>query len=228
MAWAIVYYSFLGSPEPQLGNSNSSHASLFCNSQYGNIGYNTGKQNRKSTYPLISVQYHTVFLTLIQNLFVNRFYLGIRRHNLNIMDFYILIDNAKQGPFPVEELANRNITPNTMVWTIGFSNWKQAKDVPELSELLSNMPPELPKQKPMPKTWMVESILVTCLCCLPLGIIGIVYATKVETAYYNQQYKLAQYYSSKARKWTLWGFCIALILFVIYSVSIILYILAPL
>ena len=55
---------------------SSSHASFFCNSQYGNIGYNTDKQNRKSTYQLISVQYHTVFLTLIQNLFINGYLLG--------------------------------------------------------------------------------------------------------------------------------------------------------
>lgn len=144
------------------------------------------------------------------------------------MDFYILINNAKQGPFPVEELADRSITPNTMVWTIGFSNWKQTKDVPELSEILSNLPPEPPGQMPMPKTWLVESILVTCLCCLPLGIIAIVYALKVETTYNNQQYKLAQYYSNKAYRWTLWGFLIALILFLIYIVSIVTYILAPL
>ena len=30
-----------------------------------------------------------------------------------------------------------------------------------------------------PKTWMAESILVTILCCLPFGIIGIVNAAKV-------------------------------------------------
>ena len=47
---------------------------LFCNSQYGNIGYNTGKQNRKSIYLLISVQLLVVFPTLIQNLFTNAIY----------------------------------------------------------------------------------------------------------------------------------------------------------
>ena len=34
-----------------------------------------------------------------------------------------------------------------------------------------------------PKTWMVESILVTILCCLPLGIVGIVNAAKVNSLY---------------------------------------------
>lgn len=144
------------------------------------------------------------------------------------MDFYILINNSKQGPFPVEELANKSITPNTMVWAIGFSNWKPANQVPELSDLLSSLPPEPPliKTNTMPKTWLAESILVAILCCLPLGIIGIIYATKVDTAYYNQQYELAQYYSRKARKWTLWGFYIALILFLLYIAVLTFYIIA--
>ncbi|MCC2589386.1 CD225/dispanin family protein [Chryseobacterium sp. MFBS3-17] len=31
-----------------------------------------------------------------------------------------------------------------------------------------------------PKNWLVESILVTLFCCLPLGVVGIVYAAGVE------------------------------------------------
>lgn len=30
-----------------------------------------------------------------------------------------------------------------------------------------------------PKTWLTESILVTLLCCLPIGIAGIIQANKV-------------------------------------------------
>jgi len=35
-------------------------------------------------------------------------------------------------------------------------------------------------QKP-PKSWLVESILVTLFCCLPFGIAGIVNASRVES-----------------------------------------------
>lgn len=31
-----------------------------------------------------------------------------------------------------------------------------------------------------PKNWLIESILVTVLCCLPLGIVGIINASSVE------------------------------------------------
>ena len=34
-----------------------------------------------------------------------------------------------------------------------------------------------------PKNWLVESILVTVLCCLPFGIAGIVNASKVEVLF---------------------------------------------
>ena len=60
------------------------------------------------------------------------------------MEFYILINNVKQGPFPLDALASKNITPNTMVWTVGFTDWKPAKQVPELSDLLACLPPEPP------------------------------------------------------------------------------------
>lgn len=36
-----------------------------------------------------------------------------------------------------------------------------------------------------PKNWLIESILVTVLCCLPLGIIGIINASSVEGKFAN-------------------------------------------
>lgn len=36
-----------------------------------------------------------------------------------------------------------------------------------------------------PKNWLVESILVTLFCCMPLGIVGIIYAASVEGKYAN-------------------------------------------
>lgn len=132
------------------------------------------------------------------------------------MQYYILQNNIKQGPFSEEELSSKNINANTMVWSVGFANWKEAKDVPELSNILSNLPPEPPVLKSMPKTWLVESILVTCFCCLPFGIIGIVNATKIEEEYNCGNYQQALQHSKQAKKWVFLGFFIALALFLIY------------
>lgn len=132
------------------------------------------------------------------------------------MEFYILQNNKKQGPYSLEELSNKNINADTMVWNVGLSNWKPAKTVSELSDLLSNLPPVPPPSQSMPKTWLVESILVTCFCCLPFGIVGIINATKIETLYSSGAYAQALYYSKQAKKWTLWGFFTAMALFFIY------------
>ena len=133
------------------------------------------------------------------------------------MEYYILKNNLKEGPYSIEDLKTKNITANTMIWKVGLSDWVSANQVGELSELLSNLPPEAPaSQQVPPKTWFVESILVTCLCCLPFGIVGIINATKVESLYHNKQYDLAQQHSNQAKKWTLWGFFIMLGVWILY------------
>lgn len=56
-----------------------------------------------------------------------------------------------------------------------------------------------------PKNYLVESILVTILCCLPLGIVGIINATKVETLFAAGDYDGAQRAADDAKKWCKWG-----------------------
>lgn len=143
------------------------------------------------------------------------------------MEFYILQKNAKQGPYSIDELRKLDISHNTMVWSRGFVNWREAKNVPELSEILSMLPPDAPMNHIMPKTWLVESILVTCFCCLPFGIVGIINATKIESLFLNGDYEQALAKSSEAKKWTLWGFFLSLIGFGVYIlVLLILYLIS--
>ena len=70
--------------------------------------------------------------------------------------------------------------------------------------------------RPMPKNWLVESILVTVLCCLPFGIAGIMSATKVESLYHAGDYDAAEQASKDAKKWTLVGFFSTLVGLVLY------------
>lgn len=67
-----------------------------------------------------------------------------------------------------------------------------------------------------PKTWMVESILVTILCCLPFGIVGIVNAAKVNSLYSAGKYDEALRASNEAGKWTKIGAGIGLAIIIIY------------
>lgn len=137
------------------------------------------------------------------------------------------------GPFTLEELKEKNITRETKVWFQELGEWKPAGTVPELTEIFKLVPPPITKtssnfnnmdntnnQKP-PKTWLVESILVTLFCCLPFGIAGIVNASKVESRFYAGDIEGANRYSADAKKWTTISFWIGLAVGVIYLIAVI-------
>ena len=62
-----------------------------------------------------------------------------------------------------------------------------------------------------PKNYLVESILVTMCCCQPLGIVGIVFASQVNSRYNAGDYNGALQASKDAKKWISWGFGIGLV-----------------
>lgn len=136
------------------------------------------------------------------------------------MSYYLLVNNVKEGPYSFEELFGKNIKPNTLVWRQGFPNWKAAKDVQELSTVIYTSPPESKHSNLMPKTWLVESIIVTFCCCLPTGIIAIIYAAKVENYYRHAMYEQAIKSSQKAQKWVylspLFGLIYVILITIIY------------
>lgn len=158
--------------------------------------------------------------------------------------FYADGENSK-GPFSLDELKSKGITRQTKVWCEGMSDWQLASQVPELVEVLMPSPPPLTNetrndenkdnylknnnynkntmenstQQP-PKTWLVESILVTLFCCLPLGIAGIVNASKVESRFYAGDINAAQQASADAKKWTLISFWLGLIGIALYIILV--------
>lgn len=131
------------------------------------------------------------------------------------MDYYIIKDNRRQGPYPLEQLKEYGLTRDTMVWREGLDGWTEAANVDELAGLAAAATPPpfgnaetgrtAAQRPPMPKTWLAESIIVTLLCCLPLGIVGIVYSTQVENNYLMGNYKIAEYKSRQARNMVLIG-----------------------
>lgn len=91
-------------------------------------------------------------------------------------------------------------------------------DTTNSSENLSNETNSAP-----PKTWLVESILVTLFCCLPFGIVGIINASKVESKFYAGQIEEAKRSSREAGKWTKIGFWIGIsgiILYILFVVVV--------
>jgi hypothetical protein len=74
-------------------------------------------------------------------------------------------------------------------------------------------------QRP-PKTWLVESILVTIFCCLPFGIAGIVNASKIESRFYAGDIEGANRASADAKKWTTYGFWFGIVVGVLYFFAV--------
>ena len=62
---------------------------------------------------------------------------------------------------------------------------------------------ERPAPPPMPDNHLVWAILSTIFCCLPFGVVSIVYATQVESLYLQGRYEEAVNKSNKAFKWAI-------------------------
>lgn len=142
------------------------------------------------------------------------------------MKYYIANPGGQpEGPYTVDELRSRAITPATLVYNEELGKWTAAGDVPELSTYLfggaqnplttpnggyqtcsqtqaaSGMPEPV-----RPKTWLAESILVTLFCCLPFGIVAIVKAAGVDSKFNSRDYQGAMQASKDAGTWVKWSF----------------------
>lgn len=69
-----------------------------------------------------------------------------------------------------------------------------------------------------PSTYLALSIIVTLLCCLPFGIVGIVYASKTDSFYSAGHVDEARQYSRKAKNWCIAGLVIGLVWWIVYAV----------
>lgn len=128
--------------------------------------------------------------------------------------YYILEQGNKTGPFNLQELKEKNIQPTTYIWTLGMSDWTEAKEIEELSDLLQELPPQVP---PMPSNFLLPSILVTIFCCFPFGIIGIINALKVSDAYSMGNYTVAKEYSESAKEWSKIALGMGIVIFLLMT-----------
>jgi len=67
-----------------------------------------------------------------------------------------------------------------------------------------------------PNSHLALAIISTILCCLPLGIVSIVYATKVNSLYEDGNYSEAEKASKNAKTWGLVSIVVAAIGLILY------------
>lgn len=69
--------------------------------------------------------------------------------------YYIYLDNEQTGPLSFEELKEKNISRETLIWFEGQADWKKAFEIEELTELFKSVPPPIntfTQTPPLPKT----------------------------------------------------------------------------
>lgn len=77
---------------------------------------------------------------------------------------------------------------------------------------------------PRPSSYLALAIITTLLCCLPTGIVSIIYSTKVNDLYENGKYAEAEKASKNAKTWGLVSigaaFLVAIVYILIFGVAI--------
>lgn len=128
--------------------------------------------------------------------------------------YYVDAYGKQSGPVSKQELRAYNVTRQTMVWCEGMPGWAPAGSVADLNEIFAFVPPAPPSPSPYnqthqmpvqqqqkPNSYMWLGICTTLLCCLPLGLVSIFYASKVDTCMAQGDYNGAVNNSNNARTW---------------------------
>ena len=89
-------------------------------------------------------------------------------------------------------------------------------------EVINNNPQSNQDRRYPPKNHLVEAILVTLFCCLPFGIVGIINAARVESAFYSGDEMEAERLSREALKWSKIGLFIGIGVYLLYIVFVVL------
>lgn len=148
-----------------------------------------------------------------------------------MVHYYYTDGKDRFGPFTLDQLKERNISESTLVWKDGLPDWVPARNLSDLEPLFVVSPSEPPPvnvnyTNPVmlvpPKNWLIESILLTLLCCPPLGIVGLVYATKVDTLWISGQREAAVKASQEAGKWVKIGAISGFVILFLYLLVMIL------
>jgi len=83
------------------------------------------------------------------------------------------------------------------------------------------MPPAQPPATEPPSNYLVWAILATIFCCLPLGIVAIVFSAQVNSKWNAGDYAGAQESSAKAKQWTIITAIVGVVVSVLYIIGVV-------
>lgn len=149
------------------------------------------------------------------------------------MTWFYSKNGQQLGPITEQDFAKKckegEILSTDLVWKEGMSEWKAMADVnrnsaklipplptPLQGSAMVKQPPTItsPPLPPHIPTYLWQSIVATLLCCMPFGVVAIVYAAQVESLIAVGDYVGAQSASDTAKIWVgvSVGVCVLLLL----------------
>jgi hypothetical protein len=122
-------------------------------------------------------------------------------------------DGKQYGPVSADQisqwLAEGRARPETLAQAEGSADWKPLGQFPEFATTAPSgvvpppVPPPVAASQPRPDvpTHLVPAILCTIFCCIPFGIVAIVFAAQASSKLNTGDVTGAQQASARARIW---------------------------
>lgn len=149
-------------------------------------------------------------------------------------EYYYIDEHGEQfGPYSLDIFRLLPLRRQSLVWCTGMDEWAVADTMEELKGFLRKESPDTvaprndqvestptteqtsPHDRPMPKTWMTESIILTLLCSI-IGLIPFFHAMQVRNLYQTGDYEGAERESATAKKWFYIALAVGLVVDALY------------
>ena len=75
-------------------------------------------------------------------------------------NYYYIENDIQKGPFSFQDLKDKKIQKNTLVWCENMENWEEAKNIEEFKEILKYTPPPIPIAPKIEKPLKVEAEII--------------------------------------------------------------------
>lgn len=159
------------------------------------------------------------------------------------MSWYYSKNGTQLGPVTEQELSEKassgEISSSDLIWKEGMPDWKPLAQVSEFSGMVSqvsaptNTPASgnIPMAQPAAYTssqihpnipnYLWQSIVSTVLCCMPFGVVAIVFAAKVDGLVARGDIAGAEAASKSAKTWVTAAVGSWLVIMAIYVIMII-------
>jgi hypothetical protein len=128
-------------------------------------------------------------------------------------------DGKEYGPVSLDQLrqwiSEGRLNQQSKVLPEGNTEWKTVAEVPELAGIVPTpaavQPGPFAGATPDIPNYLWQSIAVTLCCCLPFGVVAIVFAAQVKSKLSVGDIAGAQDSSKKARMWCWIGFGVGIV-----------------